>query len=120
MIAVIPFAALSWLGPNLGIVLATVFSVTLVSTLLLPAEPLPLGETYRRDGAEAKDLPPVIHLVFDEQIGVEGLHEFRTSKLPGELRAPYIRLPMFACAGNIIPIPSYTRDARKTTIGEIA
>jgi hypothetical protein len=57
----------------LGIVLATVFSVTLVSTLLLPAEPLALGETYRRDGTQAKDLPPVIHLVFDEQIGVEGL-----------------------------------------------
>jgi hypothetical protein len=73
LIAVIPFAALSWLGPNLGIVLATVFSVTLVSTLLLPAEPLPLGETYRRDAGPAKDLPPVIHLVFDEQIGVEGL-----------------------------------------------
>jgi hypothetical protein len=65
-IAAIPFAALSWLGPNLGVVLATVFSVTLMSTLLLPAEPLPLGETYRRDGAEAKDLPPIIHLVLDE------------------------------------------------------
>ncbi len=73
MIAAIPFAALSWLGPNLGIVLATVFGVTLVSTLLLPVEPLPLGETYRRDAAEAKDLPPIIHLVLDEQIGVEGV-----------------------------------------------
>jgi len=73
LIVVIPFAALSWLGPNLGIVLATVFSVTLVSTLLLPTEPLALGETYRRDGTQAKDLPPVIHLMFDEQIGVEGL-----------------------------------------------
>ncbi len=72
-IAAIPFAALSWLGPNLGIVLATVFSVTLVSSLLLPAEPPPLGETYRRDAGPAKDLPPIIHLVFDEQIGVEGL-----------------------------------------------
>jgi hypothetical protein len=72
-IVALPFTVLSWLGPNLGIVLATVFSVALVSTLLLPAEPLPLGETYRRDGAEAKDLPPIIHLVLDEQIGVEGL-----------------------------------------------
>ena len=49
-IAAVPFAVLSWLGPNLGIVLATVFSMALVSTLLLPAEPPPLGETYRRDG----------------------------------------------------------------------
>ncbi len=73
LIAAIPFAALSWLGPNLGLVLATVFGVALASTLLLPAEPLPLGETYRRDGAQPKDLPLVIHLVFDEQIGVEGL-----------------------------------------------
>jgi hypothetical protein len=72
-IAVIPFAALSWLGPNLGIVLATVFSVTLVSTLLLPAEPPTLGETYRRDAGPAKDLPPVIHLIFDGHIGIEGL-----------------------------------------------
>lgn len=69
----IPFAALSWLGPNLGIVLATVFGVTLASTLLLPAEPLRLGETYRRDGAQAKDLPLLVHLVFDEQIGIEGV-----------------------------------------------
>lgn len=72
-IVLIPFLALSWLGENQGIVLATVFSVTLVSTLLLPAEPLPLGETFRRSGTQAKDLAPVIHLVFDEQIGIDGL-----------------------------------------------
>ncbi len=91
LIAVIPFAALSWLGPNLGIVLATVFSVTLVSTLLLPAEPLPLGETYRRDAGPAKDLPPVIHLVFDEQIGVEGLPAdiVGSDELRDELRRLY-------------------------------
>lgn len=73
LIAVVPFAVLSWIGPNLGIVLATIFSVALVSSLLLPAEPPPVGETYRRDAGPAKDLPPIIHLVFDEQIGVEGL-----------------------------------------------
>lgn len=72
-IAAVPFAVLSWLGPNLGIVLATVFSMALVSTLLLPAEPPPLGETYRRDAGATRDLPLVIHLVLDEQIGVEGL-----------------------------------------------
>ena len=73
MIVVISFAVLSWLGANLGIVLATIFSVTLASSLILPAEPLPLGETFRRDGVQAKDLPPVIHLVLDEQIGIDGL-----------------------------------------------
>ena len=73
VIAAVPFAALSWLGPNLGIVLATVFGVTLASTLLLPAEPLRLGETYRRDGTQAKDLPLLVHLVFDEQIGIGGV-----------------------------------------------
>lgn len=69
----VPFAVLSRLGSNLGLVLATVFSVTLASSLLLPAEPWPLGEVYRRDDAQARDLPPIIHLVFDEQIGIEGL-----------------------------------------------
>ena len=91
LIAAVPFAVLSWLGPNLGIVLATIFSVTLVSSLLLPAEPPPLGETYRRDAGPAKDLPPIIHLVFDEQIGVEGLPAdiVGSDELRDELRRLY-------------------------------
>jgi len=72
-IVAIPITTLSLLGRNLGLVLATVFGVTLLTTLLLPAEPVPLGETFRRDTAEAKDLPLVVHLVFDEQIGIDGL-----------------------------------------------
>jgi hypothetical protein len=69
----IPFALLALLGRNLGIVMATVFGVAAVSTVLLPAKTVVRGEIFSREVEANADLPPVIHLVLDEHMGIEGL-----------------------------------------------
>jgi hypothetical protein len=69
----IPFALFALLGRNLGIVMATVFGVAAVSTVLLPAKAVVRGEIFSRDVEANPDLPLLIHLVLDEHIGIEGL-----------------------------------------------
>ena len=69
----IVFAAGVLLGRHLGIFVASVFGTVVAGTLVLPSNSMPLGETYRRDIGPPADLPPMIHLVLDEQIGIEGL-----------------------------------------------
>jgi hypothetical protein len=69
----LPFALFSLLGRNLGIVLATVFGVTAATIVLLPSETIARGEIFRRGIVANSDLPPVIHLVLDEHMGIEGL-----------------------------------------------
>ena len=69
----IPFALFALLGRNLGIVMATVFGVAAVSTVLLPAKTVVRGEIFSREVEANPDLPLLIHLVLDEHIGIEGL-----------------------------------------------
>jgi hypothetical protein len=69
----IPFALFALLGRNLGVVMATVFGVAAASTVLLPAETVVRGEIFSREVEANADLPPVIHLVLDEHMGIEGL-----------------------------------------------
>ena len=71
----LPVAALAWLlRPNLGLVLTTVFGVVLVSTLALPTPTVEGGVLIDRPipPADSK-LPPLIHIILDEHIGVEGV-----------------------------------------------
>lgn len=69
----IPLAAGVLLGRHLGIVVVTFFGTVAAGVLVLPSDTLPLGEIYRREIGPPADLPPVIHLVLDGQIGSEGL-----------------------------------------------
>jgi len=79
------------LDRNLGIVITTVFGVGAVSTLIIPAEKVFLGEFYRGKSFEQADLPPIIHLILDEHIGIQGLpSEIEGgNELRDELRAFY-------------------------------
>lgn len=68
--------AMNALQENLGTIFATVFATILVSTALLPSKaksfgPLPTAAMDR----PASDLPPVVHLILDGHIGVEGVPE---------------------------------------------
>ena len=70
---------------HLGNIVTTVFGVILLSTLALPVETIRFGQGARNPGAQPNPaLPPVVHLVLDEQIAIEGLPE----EVPGaaELR----------------------------------
>ena len=79
------------LDRNLGIVIATVFGVGAVSTYMIPTGKVFLGEYYRGKSVVKTDLPPVIHLVLDEHIGLAGLpSEIEgADELRDELRAFY-------------------------------
>jgi hypothetical protein len=61
------------LGDNLGLVVTTVFGVATLCVLILPTNTVFFGEYYADKSAEQADLPPIIHLVLDEHIGIEGL-----------------------------------------------
>jgi hypothetical protein len=62
----------------------TTFGVILLSTLALPVETIPFGQAARPPPQPNPALPPVVHLVLDEQIAIEGL----PAEVPGgaELR----------------------------------
>lgn len=79
------------LDRHLGIVVTTIFGVGIVTTFVLPGQSLPVGETYRREASEMVDLPPIIHLVLDEHIGLQGLPSDieRSDRIRDELRALY-------------------------------
>ena len=49
------------------------FGVIILGTLLIPPEAPAIGETRNRTVAADPDLPPVVHLILDEHIGIEGL-----------------------------------------------
>ena len=69
----VPFAAAALLGRYLGIVVASFAGTVMAGTIVLPFGSSPYGEIYRRDIGPPADLPPVIHLILDEQIGIAGL-----------------------------------------------
>jgi hypothetical protein len=66
---------------NLGIVITTVFGVSVLCLLALPVKKISVGELDGKSGSEfnrgssdaAVDLPPIIHLILDEHIGIAGL-----------------------------------------------
>jgi hypothetical protein len=74
----VPFLALgmvTWLlRRHIGTIVTVVFGIMLLGALVLPAEKIRYGETIvNKSPAADPALPPVVHLVLDEQIGVEGL-----------------------------------------------
>lgn len=78
---------------HLGTIVSSIFGVMALAAVLLPSETIPKGEAYSRDRAAKADLPPVVHVVLDGQIGIEGLPQ----DIPGgaelrrELKAFYDR-----------------------------
>lgn len=63
---------------HLSTILSSVFAVLLVSTIAIPPEPAPMvfetGQPSAADqGTPRADLPPVIHLVLDGHIGIDGI-----------------------------------------------
>jgi hypothetical protein len=65
---------LTWIfRRHLGTIVSSVFGVMIVSTMALPSDGLPVGETHRASTTERVNLPPVVHLVLDEHIGLAGL-----------------------------------------------
>ena len=53
---------------------ATIFATMVAATLLIPQQTAPpLPEKYLSAGMRHQDLPPIIHIVLDEFIGVEGI-----------------------------------------------
>ncbi len=68
------FLILTWVfRKHLGTIVSSVFGVMIFSTLALPSNGLPIGDTHRGNTTERLNLPPVIHLILDEHIGLAGL-----------------------------------------------
>jgi hypothetical protein len=72
VVAVVLFLT-SLLDKNLGPVISTVFGIAAVSLLALPSKTVFVGEYYRGQSVETAELSPIIHLVLDEHIGIEGI-----------------------------------------------
>lgn len=82
VVQVILLALICWAGmmtmnamqKNLGAIFATVFSTILFSTAVLPAQTKSFGTLPTAEPAQpAADLPPMVHLVLDGHIGIEGI-----------------------------------------------
>lgn len=58
---------------HLGTIVSSIFGVVVLTSLLLPFERPQIGETYSKDTVKQADLPPVLHLVLDGQISLDGL-----------------------------------------------
>lgn len=67
------FFLASRLGQYLGIVVATAFGMASVSVLIAPTGKIFLGEFYRNPAIAQADLPPIVHFILDEHIGLQGL-----------------------------------------------
>lgn len=71
---VIVLSILTWFfRRHLGTIVSSVFGVMIVSTIALPSDGLPIGETHRASTTERVNLPPVVHLILDGHIGLAGL-----------------------------------------------
>lgn len=74
---------LTWLmRRHIGEITSTVFGVILLSGFILPAEVTPLGERFSRVAEPRSDLPPIVHIVLDGQIGPNGL----PGDIPGSMK----------------------------------
>ncbi len=74
LIIVLALMSICWLlRRHLGIIVTSVFGVMVLATVVLPPEIILNDVTYSRDRAAKADLPPVLHVVLDGQIGLEGL-----------------------------------------------
>ncbi len=73
-------------------VLAVVFAVILLSTLVLPAQLRDDGVELASDKAIRPELPPVLHVILDEQIGIEGIERATPweKKARADLKAFYL------------------------------
>ena len=73
------YAISTVLKKNAGTVFAIVFGVLLLAIVALPRAPDARKQITQTDfpavGATRADLPPVVHIVLDEQIGIAGLPE---------------------------------------------
>ena len=73
------YAISTVLRKNAGTVYATVFGVLLLAIVAVPRAPDARKQITQTDfpavGATRADLPPVVHIVLDEQIGIAGLPE---------------------------------------------
>lgn len=61
------------LRQHLEVIIAVVMGTVLGGTLLLPVRTIPIGEFQEPHNKPDLSLPPVVHLILDEQIGIEGL-----------------------------------------------
>lgn len=61
------------LRQNLSIILTVVFGIFILSTLFIHEHRYDLGAFFERPGEADKALPPIVHIVLDEHIGIEGL-----------------------------------------------
>ncbi|MFQ6017418.1 MAG: hypothetical protein ACE5KF_04425 [Kiloniellaceae bacterium] len=74
VVVALSLMTVTWLlRRHLGAIVSSGFGVIVLTGVLLPMERIPNGETHNRNMAPRADLPPVIHLVLDGQIGLEGL-----------------------------------------------
>ncbi len=56
-----------------GQLVSAVFGAMLLATILLPAGQIPAGESVNQNDNQRRDLPLILHLVLDEQIGLAGI-----------------------------------------------
>ncbi len=92
-IGAVGLVVLGWLlARQLLPVLAAVFSVVLLSTFIVPAQPSDSGFVTISDKDIRSELPPVLHIILDEHIGIEGIERTTTweKKAFSDLKSFYI------------------------------
>jgi hypothetical protein len=74
-VAFVLILAVTWpVRANLGLIVTTVFGVMLLAGIVLPRQsPSAVAGPLVTDPGQRADLPPVVHLILDEQIGTAGL-----------------------------------------------
>ena len=73
-VAVLALVVLTWrIRQIVPLVSAAVFGMISLAVLLLPPDRIELGTQFERDRGFASAEPPIIHIVLDEHIGIEGI-----------------------------------------------
>ena len=73
-VSVLVLVALTWrIRRIVPLVSAAVFGMIVIAVILVPPDRIELGIQYDRDQGGASAAPPIIHIVLDEHIGIEGI-----------------------------------------------
>jgi hypothetical protein len=91
MVILLPTAALAWaLRAHISKIVAAVFCVMVLSSIILPKPPFKANTVVEQEQVATTDRGPIIHLILDQQIGIDGL----VDAIPGaaEMRGELLTL----------------------------
>ncbi len=102
--------ALWLLRRNLSILLTAVFGTLILSTLFIQEGRHALGDFFERPGETDEALPPIVHIVLDEHIGIEGF----PADIPGAMEVKSELMAFYEKHGFSLYGGAFSHSSRTT------